>query len=115
MKHQKLLTSLALLVLILYSCKAPADQTAGVSAYPEPYEYALVLHGGAGNMNFENVPEAYQEIFKHALDSALQLGLDVLKDGGKSIDAVEVVIRCLEDNPLFNAGKGAVFTSEGKN
>jgi beta-aspartyl-peptidase (threonine type) len=115
MKHQKLLTSLALLLLILYSCRAPADQTAAVSTDPEPYEYALVLHGGAGNMNFENVPEANQEIFKHALDSALQLGLDVLKDGGMSIDAVEVVIRCLEDNPLFNAGKGAVFTSEGIN
>jgi len=115
MKHQKTLSALALSLMILYSCKAPADQTAGVSPGPEPFEYALVLHGGAGNMNFENVPAAYQEIYKHALDSALQLGLDVLEGGGKSLDAVEAVIRCLEDNPLFNAGKGAVFTSEGKN
>lgn len=115
MKHQKILSTLVLLILILYSCKAPADQAAGITADPEPFEYALVLHGGAGNMNFESVPEHYQELFKHALDSALQLGLDVLKEGGKSIDAVEVVIRCLEDNPLFNAGKGSVFTSEGKN
>ena len=115
MKHQKILSALALLLLVLYSCKAPSDQTAGVSPDPEPFGYALVLHGGAGNMNFENVPEAYQERFRHALDSALQLGLDVLKEGGKSIDAVEVVIRCLEDNPLFNAGKGAVFTNEGIN
>ncbi len=66
-------------------------------------------------MNFQSVPEPYQEMFKHALDSALQLGLDVLKGDGASIDAVEVVIRCMEDNPLFNAGKGSVFTSEGKN
>lgn len=115
MRYQKVLSALALLSLILYSCKAPADQTAGAATDPEPYEYALVLHGGAGNMNFESVPESYQEMFRHALDSALQLGLDVLKAGGNSIDAVEVVIRCLEDNPLFNAGKGAVFTSEGKN
>ena len=115
MKHKEILSTLALLLLVLFSCKAPSDQTAGNSPDPEPYEYALVLHGGAGNMNFENVPEAYQERFKHALDSALQLGLDVLKDDGKSIDAVEVVIRCLEDNPLFNAGKGAVFTNEGIN
>lgn len=115
MKYQKSLSALAFLILVLYSCKAPADQTTSISADPEPFEYALVLHGGAGNMNFENVPEPRQEIFKHALDSALQLGLDVLEAGGKSIDAVEVVIRCLEDNPLFNAGKGAVFTSEGRN
>lgn len=66
-------------------------------------------------MNFQSVPEEYQQKYKHALDSALQLGMDVLKEDGSSMDAVEVVIRCMEDNPLFNAGKGAVFTSEGKN
>ncbi|MEA3462268.1 MAG: isoaspartyl peptidase/L-asparaginase [Bacteroidota bacterium] len=115
MKHRLTLSTFAILSLILFSCKAPSDQTAAGSPDPEPFEYALVLHGGAGNMNFESVPEPYQEMFKHALDSALQLGLDVLKVGGSSIDAVETVIRCLEDNPLFNAGKGAVFTSEGKN
>jgi beta-aspartyl-peptidase (threonine type) len=114
MKHHLSPSILAFLFLILFSCRAPADQTAG-SQLPEPFDYALVLHGGAGNMNFENVPEPRQDLYKHALDSALQLGLDVLKAGGPSIDAVEVVIRCLEDNPLFNAGKGAVFTSEGKN
>ena len=110
-----MLSTVAILTLILFSCKAPADQTAAGPPDPEPFEYALVLHGGAGNMNFESVPEPYQEIFKHALDSALQLGLDVLKEDGTSIDAVEAVIRCLEDNPLFNAGKGAVFNSEGNN
>ena len=115
MKHLNFLSILILLSILITSCKAPADQTAGIIPDPEPYEYALVLHGGAGNMNFQSVPEPYQEIFKHALDSALQLGLDVLKGGGASIDAVEMVIRCMEDNPLFNAGKGAVFTSEGKN
>jgi beta-aspartyl-peptidase (threonine type) len=66
-------------------------------------------------MNFQSVPEEHQVMFKHALDSALQLGLDILEEGGSSLDAVEVVIICLEDHPLFNAGKGAVFTSEGKN
>ena len=115
MKPRIFLSILIFFSILISSCKAPADQTVAPASDPEAFEYALVLHGGAGNMNFQSVPEPYQEIFKHALDSALQLGLDVLKDGGKSIDAVEVVIRCMEDNPLFNAGKGAVFTSEGKN
>jgi beta-aspartyl-peptidase (threonine type) len=115
MNCRNLFPILGFVAIFFTACKAPTDQIAGITADPEPYEYALVLHGGAGNMNFQSVPEPYQDIFKHALDSALQLGLDVLKDGGASIDAVEVVIRCMEDNPLFNAGKGAVFTSEGKN
>ncbi len=114
MKHRNFLSIIAILT-ILTSCKAPADQSAATGPDPEPYAYALVLHGGAGNMNFQNLPEPYQEKFNLALDTALQLGLDVLKGGGKSIDAVETVIRYMEDNPLFNAGKGAVFTSEGKN
>lgn len=95
---------MVILVLLNTSCKQP-----------DPYEYALVIHGGAGQMNFENLPETRQQLYTLALDSALQLGLDILKEGGTSIDAVEVVIRSMENNPLFNAGKGAVFTSEGAN
>ncbi|MEN8157325.1 MAG: isoaspartyl peptidase/L-asparaginase [Bacteroidota bacterium] len=78
------------------------------------YDYALVLHGGAGS-TLESMPESAQEQYLNSLDTALQLGLEVLDGGGASIDAVETVIRYLEDNPLFNAGRGAVFTSEGRN
>ena len=115
MKHLNVCSLIFLFPVLFFSCNVPSDQSEETKAVPEPYEYALVLHGGAGNMNFQSMPEPYQEMFKNALDSALQLGLDVLKGGGASIDAVEVVINCMEDNPLFNAGKGAVFTSEGKN
>jgi len=107
--------ALVILILLIASCNSSLDDSKIAEQLPVPYEYALVLHGGAGSMNFENVPEPMQERYKHSLDSALQLGLDILKKGSASIDAVEVVIRCMEDNPLFNAGKGAVFTSEGKN
>jgi beta-aspartyl-peptidase (threonine type) len=115
MKYLKVLSTLLLLSLLAGSCKAPQEQTAGVTPDPEPFDYALVLHGGAGNMNFERFPEEQQNIYISALDSALQLGLNVLKEGGASVDAVETVIRYMEDNPMFNAGKGAVFTHEGKN
>jgi beta-aspartyl-peptidase (threonine type) len=66
-------------------------------------------------MNFQSMPPERQQQYLDPLDSALQLGLDILEAGGESIDAVESVIRFLEDDPLFNAGRGAVFTSEGKN
>lgn len=115
MKHRFFLSAIIFLSIFITSCKAPANQTLGINPDPEPYDYALVLHGGAGNMNFQSVPEPYQEKFKLALDSALQIGMDLLKGGGASIDAVEAVIRYMEDNPLFNAGRGAVFTNEGKN
>lgn len=66
-------------------------------------------------MNFENLPDASRQAYLASLDSALNLGLDLLDSGGAAIDAVEAVIRYLEDNPLYNAGRGAVFTSAGEN
>lgn len=66
-------------------------------------------------MNFENLPKDSRFAYEASLDTALQIGLDILEKGGKAIDAVEGVIRYLEDNPLYNAGRGAVFTSEGIN
>jgi beta-aspartyl-peptidase (threonine type) len=105
-----------LLVLLVSSCgsraQAPEEEE---QSTPESYDYALVLHGGAGSMNFESMPPERQQLYLEPLDSSLQIGLEILESGGKSIDAVEAVIRFLEDHPLFNAGRGAVFTSEGKN
>jgi len=78
-------------------------------------DYAIVIHGGAGFMSPEKVPADKAAAYTAALDTALSIGLAVLDGGGESIDAVEQVINYLEDNALFNAGKGAVFTNEGKN
>lgn len=75
--------------------------------------YTILVHGGAGYMTPENLKNSEQ--YYNALDSSLMLGENVLKNGGSALDAVEQVIRFLEDCPLFNAGKGAVFTAEGKN
>ncbi len=86
-----------------------------LSSCTEPVEYALVIHGGAGNINRESISDEMEETYRTALSEALLVGENVLKNGGSSLDAVEQVIRLMEDSPLFNAGKGAVFTHEGKN
>ena len=77
-------------------------------------KWAIALHGGAGYVS-PNMPEERKAAYMAALDSALAIGVEILEQGGSSLDAVEQTVRYLEDNPLFNAGRGAVFTSEGKN
>jgi beta-aspartyl-peptidase (threonine type) len=78
-------------------------------------EYAIVIHGGAGNTSPEKFPEEEQEKYKTKLKEALDKGVEILKQGGTAMETIEAVIRILEDSPLFNAGKGAVFTHDGTN
>ncbi|MFY0715261.1 isoaspartyl peptidase/L-asparaginase [Seonamhaeicola sp. NFXS20] len=80
----------------------------------DPNSFTIVIHGGAGNGIIpENLNEENQKIYKAKLQKALNAGYSVLEKGGKSIDAIQEAIKVLEDSPLFNAGKGAVFNSEG--
>lgn len=74
--------------------------------------WCLVLHGGAGTIGKQE-PKDVEEI-EAALRKCLQVGVGMLQEGGKSIDAVEAVVKALENCPWFNAGKGSVSTSEGK-
>lgn len=76
-------------------------------------EYAIVIHGGAGYSTPESLGEEGEEAYLNSMDSALQIGLNILSNGGAGLDAVEQVLRYLEDNPLYNAGRGAALTSEG--
>jgi beta-aspartyl-peptidase (threonine type) len=77
--------------------------------------YVLVIHGGAGTiLRSQSTPEQEKK-YKESLEQALLAGQLILQKGGRALDAVEAAVRVLEDNPLFNAGKGAVFTSQGKN
>ncbi len=78
-----------------------------------PKKYALVLHGGAGVMSEKSMTPVMQKEYLTVLNKALQVGDSVLSAGGTSMDAVEKTIMIMEDSPLFNAGKGAVFTHEG--
>src|SRR4030042_4988273 len=88
------------LIFLLFSCSESR------------VEYALVLHGGAGNINRTTIPDSVTGEYLAVLGAALETGEQILKDGGTSLDAVEQEIIVLEDSPLFNAGKGAVFTNE---
>src|ERR1035437_851190 len=77
--------------------------------------YAIAIHGGAGTILRSSMTIEKEVCYKKGLEEAIHSAEVILKNGGTSIDAVEAAIRTLEDNPLFNAGKGAVFTNEGKN
>ncbi|MEO5510325.1 MAG: isoaspartyl peptidase/L-asparaginase [Longimicrobiales bacterium] len=77
--------------------------------------FALVVHGGAGTISRTTMTPDMETQYRTALTEALQAGYRVLNGGGSSLDAIEAAIRTMEDSPLFNAGKGAVFTNDGKN
>jgi beta-aspartyl-peptidase (threonine type) len=77
--------------------------------------YALVLHGGAGNITPQRLSLEEQKEYHEKMREALQEGEKVLKEGGSALSAVTIVIQMLEESPLFNAGKGAVFTWEETN
>lgn len=73
----------------------------------------LVIHGGAGTILKKNMSSEKEMAYTNSLRNALQKGYSILDTGGSALDAVEAVIKILEDDSLFNAGKGAVFTNEG--
>lgn len=77
--------------------------------------FALVVHGGAGTIERGKMTAEKEEQYRAGLANSLNAGYKVLKDGGSSLDATEAAVRVLEDDPHFNAGKGAVFTSAGTN
>ncbi|HQG71524.1 MAG TPA: isoaspartyl peptidase/L-asparaginase, partial [Tenuifilum sp.] len=80
-----------------------------------PQTWSIAVHGGAGNMKPENFTKEQLDEYEREMKAALGIGVKILNSGGTSLDAVEQVVRYLEDCPLFNAGRGAVFTHEGRN
>ncbi|MCX6247567.1 MAG: isoaspartyl peptidase/L-asparaginase [Bacteroidetes bacterium] len=77
--------------------------------------WVLVIHGGAGGSAGQKMAEDLQQKYIAEMTDVLKAGAAVLEGGGTSLDAVETCIRMMEDSPMFNAGKGSVFTEEGKN
>ncbi len=93
---------------IIISCTSTKDTSA-------EHNFAIAIHGGAGTILKKNMTPELETEYKTTLELAIKTGHEVLKNGGTSIEAVQKTIVILEDSPLFNAGKGSVFTNEGKN
>ncbi|MBA17268.1 MAG: isoaspartyl peptidase/L-asparaginase, partial [Sphingomonas sp.] len=81
----------------------------------EKPQWTLVIHGGAGIIQRDRMTPEREAAAQAGLEAALKAGSDVLASGGSAMDAVEAAIRVLEDDPSFNAGRGAVFTWDGRN
>lgn len=75
--------------------------------------YAIAIHGGAGVISPDSLSPEEEKLYIEGLEDALNIGYQMLESGLSALDTVEAVVMTLEDNPLFNAGKGSVFNSEG--
>ncbi len=92
------------------SAPAPAAQPASA-----PHKWALVVHGGAGVIERSSMTPEAEANYRAGIKEALTAAAGVLDKGGSALDAVETAIKLLEDNPSFNAGRGAVFAADGTN
>src|SRR5690554_1351832 len=97
--------------------KSTADDPVSVAVTETSSEnnFGIVLHGGAGTILKEHTTDSIEKLYKAKLEEAISAGHAILENGGTALDAVTKTINILEDSPLFNAGKGAVFTHEGSN
>lgn len=109
-------TLLLIISVLFFSCEnKPNTKIEDISTNKIQNEFAIVLHGGAGTITKENMSDSLQTAYEQKLTEAVTAGHQILADGGNALDAVAATINILEDSPLFNAGKGAVFTHEGRN
>ena len=96
--------NILLLSLLLFSMAAEAQN-----------KLVLVIHGGAGTITRESMTPELEQAYQQKLSEALTAGYAVLEKGGTSLEAITTAIQIMEESPLFNAGRGAVFTHEGRN
>ena len=101
--------------LIALSAVSTAVTAAQAQQAKTQGHWAMEIHGGAGVIERAKLGPAGEAAYRAALKQALAAGTAVLARGGSSMDAVEAAIRVMEDDPHFNAGRGAVFTEQGKN
>ncbi|MGX1691542.1 isoaspartyl peptidase/L-asparaginase family protein [Brevundimonas naejangsanensis] len=100
---------------IAFAAAAAAAVLAAPALAQEAPTWSLAIHGGAGVIERAQLSPERDAAYRAGLQAALDAGSAVLARGGSSLDAVQAAVEAMEDNPLFNAGRGAVFTSAGKN
>lgn len=113
LKH-RILSGIAL-TLSLCALPATAQEAAPEPAPAKPARWSIAIHGGAGTMSRDAMTPEKEADYRAALDRGLAAGIAVLESGGSALDAVVAVVVTLEDDPRFNAGRGAVFTWDGTN
>lgn len=116
----KVFGTLALLVSLFLNAAPAFAQKASFGDMkqlqgPQNPRLGLIIHGGAGVIRRGSLTPEREKLYRDKLEEALLAGYKALQTGKSSLDAVEIAIKILEDSPLFNAGKGAVFTADGKN
>ncbi|HEY0970110.1 MAG TPA: isoaspartyl peptidase/L-asparaginase [Gemmatimonadales bacterium] len=112
------LAGVALVSLGSITACAGAQATPAAGAAPATagqQRFMLVVHGGAGTIRRQDMTPAQDSAYRATMTEAIRKGYDVLNGGGEALDAVVAVVQVLEESPLFNAGRGAVFTHEGTN
>ncbi|TRZ45916.1 isoaspartyl peptidase/L-asparaginase family protein [Robertkochia solimangrovi] len=109
-------------ILLLIGCKENSEQNStdftesetSIST-PQKENFGIVIHGGAGTILKKNMTPEKEAEYRAKLEEAIRAGYTILEAGGTSLDAITATIQVMENSPLFNAGKGAVFTNEGTN
>ena len=102
------ITPAILFLIVLFSPLLGVDNSA------KPL-FGIVIHGGAGAITPDSMTKEEEAAYRHKLEEALNAGYAILEQGGNALDAVTAAVTVMEESPLFNAGKGAVFTAEGVN
>lgn len=108
----KRISILCALLFLVFACQETPEKK---PEEKQVNEFAIVIHGGAGTILKKNMTPEKEAAYKAKLEEAVKKGYEILSNGGTSMDAVEQTIHILEDSPLFNAGKGAVFTHDEAN
>lgn len=115
MDRARMTLTRSIVFFALAASASPAVMAAEAQAQEPNDEWAIAVHGGAGTARRADVGSDRERQFREKLTEALSAGGEILAAGGSALDAVETAIRIMEDSPLFNAGKGAVFTHDGSN
>jgi beta-aspartyl-peptidase (threonine type) len=112
LREIRIMRAITSLILLCIVTSVQGQTTKNQKSKPD---FVLVIHGGAGSATRETMSREKEQQYIKSMDAALTAGYKILEGGGTALDAVETAIRMMEDDSLYNAGRGAVLTNEGKN